>query len=258
MPTKGNQFKTNTLRDDTKPDRSSPKSEKGKASRQKQEKMPSFNLRDGRVAKIAGLFFLVMSVFFLIAFTSYLFTWQEDQSYVSRANGGWHNLFKTQQELLDNGIKNPMVDNWLGKFGALLSNQFIFEWFGIASFLFVFVFFIIGYRLLFRVRLYPVSKTLGYSFFLLIFISITLGFFHAFFSDAPHFLEGNFGFWSNRILDAQVGEAGIAGILVFAALTVLIIAYNIDFKIPRRQKGLNADVVDAVVPEAFEREEDYL
>jgi S-DNA-T family DNA segregation ATPase FtsK/SpoIIIE len=257
MPTKGNQFKTNTLRDDTKPDRSSPKSEKEKASRQKQEKMPSFNLRDGRAAKIAGLFFLVMSVFFLIAFTSYLFTWQEDQSYVSRANGGWHNLFKTQQELLDNGIKNPMVDNWLGKFGALLSNQFIFEWFGVASFVFVFVFFIIGYRLLFKVRLYSASKTLAYSLFLLVFISVMLGFFHGFISDTPHFLEGNFGFWTNRLMDAQVGEAGTAGILVFAALTVLIIAYNIDFKMPRRGKKLNADVVPNVVPEPVDIADEY-
>ncbi|HZX59946.1 MAG TPA: DNA translocase FtsK 4TM domain-containing protein, partial [Mucilaginibacter sp.] len=254
MPTKGNQFKTNTLRDDTKPDKSSSKSEKEKPSKQKQEARTPFKVGDGRLVKITGLFLLIMSMFFLVAFTSYLFTWQEDQSYVTPANGGWHNLFKTQQELIDNGLKTPVVENWLGKFGALLSNQFIFEWFGVASFLFVFVFFIIGYRLLFRVRLYPVSKTLGYSFFLLIFISITLGFFHAFISDAPHFLEGNFGFWSNRLLDAQVGEAGTAGILVFAALTALIIAYNIDFKIPsRRKKELNADVVDAVVPEAFER-----
>ncbi len=165
MPTKGNQFKTNTLRDEPKSDRLRRKAEKEKASRQKQEKMPVFNLQDGRAAKIAGLFLLIMSVFFLIAFTSYLFTWQEDQSYVSPANGGWHNLFKTQQELIDNGIKNPIVDNWLGKFGALLSNQFIFEWFGMASFVFVFVFFIVGYRLLFRVRLYSLTKTLAYSFF---------------------------------------------------------------------------------------------
>ena len=176
---------------------------------------------------------MILSVFFLIAFTSYLFTWQEDQCYVSAANGGWHNLFKTQQELIDNGIKSPVVENWLGKFGALLSNQFIFQWFGIASFLFVFVFFIVGYRLLFKVRLYPLGKTVGYSVFLLVFVSITLGFFHAFVSDVPHFLEGNFGFWSNRLLDAQIGRAGVAGILVFAALTVLIIAYNIDFRIPR-------------------------
>ncbi|HVV53944.1 MAG TPA: hypothetical protein VHC47_01390, partial [Mucilaginibacter sp.] len=126
MPTKENKFKTNTIRDNTRPDRSSSKSEKEKPSKTKQEKQPSFNLGDGRLAKITGLFLLILSVFFLIAFTSYLFTWQQDQSYVSAANGGWHNLFKTQQELMDAGIKNPVVENWLGKFGALLANQFIF------------------------------------------------------------------------------------------------------------------------------------
>jgi S-DNA-T family DNA segregation ATPase FtsK/SpoIIIE len=257
MPIKGNQFKSNTLRDDNKPDRSSSKGERAKPVKQKQEKMPRFDLSDGRLAKIAGLFLLVMSVFFLIAFTSYLFTWQDDQSYVLPANGGWHNLFKTQQELLDNGLKTPVVDNWLGKFGALLSNQFIFEWFGIASFLFVFVFFIVGYRLLFKVRLYSASKTIGYSLFLLIFISIALGFFHAFFSDVPHYLEGNFGFWTNRLMDAQVGQAGTAGVLIFAGLAVLIIAYNIDFKLPRRAKGLNADVVGDVVPHAVDIEDEY-
>ena len=256
MPTKGNQFKTNTIRDD-KSDRSSQKSEK--ASKQKQERTPSFRPNDGRYAKIAGLFLLILSVFFLIAFTSYLFTWQEDQSYVSPANGGWHNLFKTQQELIDNGLKNPVVENWLGKFGALLSNQFIFQWFGVASFIFVFVFFIVGYRLLFKVRLYPIGKTTAYSLFLLIFTSVALGFFHAFFSDVPHFLEGNFGFWTNRLMDAQIGQAGTAGVLIFAALTVLIIAYNIDFKMPSRKANeLNPDLVDQVVPEAYEREEDYL
>jgi len=258
MPTKGNQFKSNTSRDDNKPDRSSSKGEKERPAKQKQEKMPAFNLGDGRLAKIAGLFLLILSVFFLIAFTSYLFTWQQDQSYVTPANGGWHNLFKTTQELIDNGVKTPIVDNWLGKFGALLSNQFIYEWFGVASFLFVFVFFIVGYRLLFKIRLYSVSKTLGYSFFLLIFISLALGFFHGFFSDTPHYLEGEFGFQTNRMLDVQIGQAGTAGLLIFAALTALIIAYNIDFKIPRREKGLAPDVVPVVAPEAYEREEDYL
>jgi S-DNA-T family DNA segregation ATPase FtsK/SpoIIIE len=257
MPTKGNQFKTNTIKDDSKSDRPSQKSER--PSKQKQERTPPFTLNDGRYAKVAGLFLLILSVFFLIAFTSYLFTWQEDQSYVSPANGGWHNLFKTQQELIDNGLKNPVVENWLGKFGALLSNQFIFQWFGVASFIFVFVFFIVGYRLLFKVRLYPLGKTTAYSLFLLIFTSVTLGFFHAFFSDVPHFLEGNFGFWTNRLMDAQVGQAGTAGILIFAALTVLIIAYNIDFNIPaRKKKELNEDVVANVAPEIYEREEDYL
>lgn len=234
MPVKGNQFKSNSFKEDNEP-RERVKSEKEKYAKPKPQKMPSFNINDGRLIKIVGLIFLLLSVFFLVAFTSYLFTWQQDQSYVSPANGGWHNLFKTTQELTDNGLKNPVVENWLGKFGALLSNQFIYQWFGIASFIFIFVFFVIGYRLLFKVRLFSISKTLGYSFFGIIFCSLAIGFFHAFIIDYPHFLEGEFGFWGNRLLDAQIGQTGVAGLLIFAALTLLVVAYNIDFKIPKRE-----------------------
>jgi S-DNA-T family DNA segregation ATPase FtsK/SpoIIIE len=128
------------------------------------------------------------------------------------------------------------VQNWLGKFGALLSHQFIYEWFGIASFLFIGIFFIIGYRMLFKIKVLSIPKTIAYSFFLLLFISVSLAFFHAFIIDYPHYLEGEFGFWTNRLLQAQIGNAGIAGLLAFAGLTVLIIAYNIDFKLPERNQ----------------------
>ena len=235
MPVKGNQFKSNSFKEDNEP-RQSTKSEKEKYARPKVPKLPTFDLNNGRFIKVVGLFFLILTIFFLVAFTSYLFTWQQDQSYVSPANGGWHNLLKTTQELQDNGIKNPVVENWLGKFGALLSNQFIYEWFGIASFIFIFVFFVIGYRLLFKVKLFSIPKTLAYSFFCIVFLSIAVGFIHAFIGDYPHMLEGGFGYWTNLLLDAQIGQAGTGGILVFAALTVLIIAYNIDFKFPERKK----------------------
>jgi S-DNA-T family DNA segregation ATPase FtsK/SpoIIIE len=254
MPVKGNQFRSNSFKEENLPRQSSEKGSRERPVRPKVERMPVFDLQDGRVVKILGLFFLILSVFFAIAFTSYLFTWQQDQSYVSAANGGWGNLFKTQQELIANGIKNPVVENWLGKFGALLSNQFIFQWFGIASFIFVFVFFVIGYRLLFKVKLYSVAKTLGYAFFGLVFISIAIGFVHAFIIDYPHFLEGEFGYWSNRLLDAQIGQAGIGGILIFAALTVLIIAYNIDFKIPKRERkeAIADGSMDGFMPESID------
>jgi S-DNA-T family DNA segregation ATPase FtsK/SpoIIIE len=254
MPVKGNQFRSNTFKEENSPRESSEKRSKERAPKPKSERsMPSFNLQDGRAIKIAGLFFLLMSLFFLIAFTSYLFTWQQDQSYVSAANGGWHNLFTSQAELKLKGI-DP-VENWLGKFGALLSNQFIFEWFGIASFFFVFVFFVIGYRMLFKVRLFSAVRTLGYSFFGLIFTSVALGFFQAFIYDTPHFLEGNFGYWTNRLLDVQIGQSGTAGLLIFAALTVLIIAYNIDFKLPKRQPKETIPPVDGFEPtEAFNNE----
>ena len=260
MPPKANQFKSNSFRDENKPRQDSAKGERVRTIKPRLEKLPEFDLRNGRLVKIVGLFFLILAIFFFIAFTAYLFTWQQDQSYVSRANGGWHNLFKTQQELIDNGLKDPVVDNWMGKLGALLSDQFIYQWFGLASYIFVGIFVIIGYRLLFKVRLLSLSKTLAYSFFCIIFFSIAIGFVHAMVSDYPHFLEGEFGFWSNRLLNAQIGQAGTGCLLIFAALTVLIIAYNIDFKLPERKAkgGLMPDHVDGgVFPQAVGIEEEF-
>ena len=233
MPLKGNQFRnSNSFRDEP---RANPAS-KQRDSNQSADAIPKFKFNDGRLSKIIGLFFLIVSIYFMVAFTSYLFTWKDDQSYVMDANGGWSNLLKTQLELTKAGLNQSVVQNWLGKFGALLSHQFIYEWFGVASFLFIGIFFIIGYRMLFKIKVLSIPKTLAYSFFLLLFISISLAFFHSFIIDYPHYLEGEFGFWTNRLLQAQIGNAGIAGLLAFAGLSVLIIAYNIDFKLPERNK----------------------
>ena len=242
MPLRGNQFKSNSFNEEPRP-----KVVRGTYSpKEKGETLPKFNFNDGRVVKIVGLFFLIISLYFLVAFTSYLFTWQEDQSYVLDANGGWNNLFKAP-EAVHSGAVTHDVENWLGKLGALLSHQFIYEWFGVSSFLFIGVFFIVGYRMLFKVKLFSVIKTLGYSFFLLLFISVSLAFFHSFFSDYPHFLEGEFGFRTNRLLEIQIGNSGIAGLLAFSGLTALIIAYNIDFKLPERRK-----TVPEVIPEEID------
>jgi S-DNA-T family DNA segregation ATPase FtsK/SpoIIIE len=71
--------------------------------------------------------------------------------------------------------------------------------------------------------------------------------------DYPHYFEGGFGFWSNRLLRAQVGPAGTGGVLIFLALTVLVIAYNIDFKIPKRKNRPVAEMeVDEIAPEPVE------
>jgi S-DNA-T family DNA segregation ATPase FtsK/SpoIIIE len=235
MPVKGNQFRTNSFKDDDAPRKPGAKAERPKPIKQQGERLPIFNLRDGRLLKITGLFFLVLSAFFLIAFTSYMFSWQQDQSWVAPANGGWANLFKSPKELIESGITNP-IENWLGVFGALLANQFIYQWFGVASFLFVFIFFVIGFRLVFKIRLFSISKMLAYSLFGIVFISVSIGFIHAMVADYPHFLEGEFGYWSNRLLSVQIGSAGTGCVLIFAGLAVLVIAYNIDFKLPARKE----------------------
>jgi S-DNA-T family DNA segregation ATPase FtsK/SpoIIIE len=246
MSVRGNQFKSNSFRNESS-DKPGQKPAGARKFKEQQEVMPKLDLKDGRIVKIAGLVFIILSLYLLIAFTSYLFTWEDDYSYVIDANGGWSNLFKTYEELQQVNIP-PVVQNWLGKIGALLSHQFIYEWFGVASFLFIFVFFVIGYRLLFKVRIFSMEKTLGYSLFFLLFLSLTFGFGHAFLSDTPHFLEGEFGYWSNKLLVAQIGVAGVGGLIAFLALAVLIIAYNIDFKLPGRKQSAE----DAIVPEVPE------
>ncbi|MDR6784940.1 S-DNA-T family DNA segregation ATPase FtsK/SpoIIIE [Pedobacter africanus] len=250
MSVRGNQFKSNSFKNEAG-DKQNSRSSATRPFKERTEILPRFDFQDGRFVKIVGLLFVILSLYFLIAFTSYLFTWQEDYSYVIDANGGWDNLFKTYEELQQVNIP-PVVQNWLGKIGALLSHQFIYEWFGLASFLFIFVFFVIGYRLLFKVKIFAIEKTLGYSLFFLLFISLTLGFAHSFFSNTPHYIEGEFGYWTNKLLVAQIGVAGVGGLIAFLALTVLIIAYNIDFKIPERKKKEAAFIPD--VPENVELE----
>jgi DNA segregation ATPase FtsK/SpoIIIE, S-DNA-T family len=168
---RGNQIKSNTIK--TEPnvtEATDLKSAKAKPNAASFVNNIQFN--NQRAVKIVGLFLLLLALYFLVAFTSYLFSWQDDQSYVIDANGGWANLFKTLAELKSNTAINPDIQNWAGKLSALLAHQFIYEWFGVASFIFVAIFVVVGYRLLFKVKLYSIPKTLGYGLFFLVFISL--------------------------------------------------------------------------------------
>src|SRR6185312_8519426 len=78
-------------------------------------------IRDERTHKITGAVFLLISIFLFIAFTSYLFTWREDQSLVRGIS-----VFSPAQ--------NDKVANLLGSLGAHVSYFFFFNGFGVASY----------------------------------------------------------------------------------------------------------------------------
>ncbi|WP_313261759.1 DNA translocase FtsK 4TM domain-containing protein [Sphingobacterium sp.] len=200
--------------------------------RAKTKSFDQFNFSEGqrKALKILGLFLLLLAGLFTVAFVSYLFTWQSDQSYIAQSNGGWSTLMQTTEEIHDETIETPIVQNKLGKFGALLANQFIYEWFGVASFLFILVLFVIGYKFLYKRSILPVWKTVIYSLVAIILLSITLGFAQDFISNTPHILEGKFGFWTNQILKNQIGTVGTGGLLVFIFLTALVLLYNYDLR----------------------------
>ena len=200
--------------------------------RAKTKSFDQFNFSEGqrKALKILGLFLLLLAGLFTVAFVSYLFTWQSDQSYIAQSNGGWSTLMQTTEEIHDETIETPIVQNKLGKFGALLANQFIYEWFGVASFLFILVLFVIGYKFLYKRSILPVWKTVIYSLVAIILLSITLGFAQDFISNTPHILEGKFGFWTHQIPKNQIGTVGTGGLLVFIFLTALVLLYNYDLR----------------------------
>jgi len=206
--------------------------------RVKTKSFDQFNFSEGqrKALKILGLFLLLLAGLFTVAFVSYLFTWQTDQSYIAQSNGGWSTLMQTSEEIHDEAIDTPIVQNKLGKFGALLANQFIYEWFGVASFLFILILFVIGYKFLYKRSILPVWKTVLYSIITIIILSITLGFAQDFISNTPHILEGKFGFWTNQILKNQIGTVGTGGLLVFIFLTALVLLYNYDLRFSFQSK----------------------
>lgn len=196
--------------------------EKQSAKKEKKEVEPKTKKAlDSRIVKIAGLLLLLFSLYLFVAFFSYLFTWAEDQSVVKGARLGI---------VLD--AANHKVENWLGILGAMVSHIFMFRWFGISSFLIAFCSFLIGYRFLFKVSILKLNRTIAYSIFFLVFISISTAFIISFVKTDMYFLAGAYGIQMNEWFNNVIGKTGTAGLLVFSALTCLIITYNTEFKSP--------------------------
>ena len=178
-------------------------------------------LKDERTHKIFGLFLLLMSVYMLIAFTSYFFTWKNDQSLVT---GSWFDLLR---------FSDKQVDNWLGKLGAIVSHQFMYIWFGVAAYTFVLISFLGGFKILFQAALLPLKKTFRYCLLALLYLPPTLSFL---FSSKPDllFLGGGIGYQVNMWLTLSIGKAGTGFLLAFTGISFLVAIFNLNFKLPQR------------------------
>lgn len=176
---------------------------------------------DERTHKIIGLGCILFAIYLAVAFTSFLFTWQVDQSVVNDA--GWRMFLETNPEA---------AKNWMGKVGAVVSHLFIHRWFGIASYAFVLIFFLLGFRILFRRWMLPITATLKYSFFLIIWVSLTLGFICSL-GNAYYFLGGAFGYHGYQWIEGLIGSFGGPVFLFFYALVFAVAVWNINFYRPK-------------------------
>ncbi len=176
-------------------------------------------LADERFLKSMGILFVLFSVFLLLSCLSFFGSWESDQSLVRSISFGM--LSETQPIL---------ADNILGVLGAWLSYIFVYKGFGISSFAFVFLFFLLGVLLLTKLQPISISKTLRYSFFGGIWVSLTMGF--LFHNQAP-ILAGSFGHFGNEYLKGLIGNTGIGFGLLAYGLIFLTAVFNINFYAPK-------------------------
>lgn len=168
-------------------------------------------LADSRTRTILGLFFILLSAFLTLSFISYLIVGFVDQSQLQ--GHSWTKL------LFDPDV---LMDNWMGKLGAALGHIFIYNWFGIAAFLFPFLLLLVGFQILFRKRLLPINKSLKHSLFFLYVLPLSMGFLFA----ENSLLSGALGFQLNRWTSSLIGSVGTALLLLFVSVVYLAVVFN--------------------------------
>ena len=155
---------------------------------------------------IIGITLMLIAVSLLISFISYLWNWQADQSVISSF---WN--------------RDIEVKNLLGKVGANLGHIFLYKWFGIASFVFVYLIGKAGLIISLKLDSAGYLKNLFKNLILILWISVALGFFF----DALPILGGIFGYEINDISSIYIGNIGVAIVLFFSLIAWLVFRFNI-------------------------------
>ena len=233
MPKESNEYieletegKKETLETKSKKSGSKKRSSKKKKRKKKSSKKmnlfkPIVDLFDEKNRKLnntVGAIFSLFAIYQLLAFISYLFTWKQDQNLVIN-KGLFSFLFDGEQEI--------EISNHLGKLGAWLSHKFIYDWFGLSSFLFPFVFIVIGLFLLFRIKLLPISRTIGYSIVGIVVISMCMGYIT---NEASFAYGGTIGYEFNSWLKLTLGGFGAFLFLAVITFISIVLLFNPDFK----------------------------
>ena len=205
-------------------------------------------IKDERLHKIVGLILTLGSSFMLIAFTSFLFSWQADQSLVE--NLTW-DMFGT--------IEPDAAENLLGKLGAWIAYICIYKGFGVASYCFVIISIALGIKLLTSLEPIKIIKTLKYSFFVLIWLSLSLG---TIFTDTMQILGGTFGHFGFLYLKGLIGTIGVALFLICYLLVFMVAVFNIKFyepkPLPEKAGEENSSIPPAIIDEAQAHESETL
>ncbi len=208
------------------------------STKKNEKKVPFF--RNEKFRFIFGLIILLVAVYLLIAFISFLFNGAADQSKFD---------LNLKEFVLDREIN---VQNIAGKTGAYLSEIIINKGFGVASFLFVYILVVTGLRIISR-NLIRFRRNIAYSLITLIWISLTLGLLF------PKSESGSFIYWGgwygyvlSTWLSSLIGFIGLIFLLVITGIILVIVRFenSYDFvkKMVARKAPVEEEREDEIMP----------
>jgi S-DNA-T family DNA segregation ATPase FtsK/SpoIIIE len=232
MAAKGNTLKKNRPKEEPE--------EKPRKSKQGSKTTMPVWLTDGRIGKITGVFLILLSIYLLFAFSSYLFQyfkWDADDIF---------SHFSFKEVLFDDSVQ---ADNWTGRLGAAISILFIKKGFGISSYLFILILFIAGLKLSLKVSVIPLWKTIMNSLAGIIWLTVAFGF--IFRNSALAILGGVTGYQSAFWLEGLLGKTGTLILLLFTLVSFLVFAFNMPLSLPKPPQSdedlSDTDNLDALV-----------
>ncbi len=186
----------------------SSKAKKGKG----RGKFLSF-LKSQQTHLVFGVFVFSASIFLLISFYSFLQVWKKDQSILD--------------DLTD---KSLTAENILGRLGAEFAHFFVYEGFGVATFLFPILLFFTGLYIILNIPVKQLFRPWQIGLLMMIWLSLALGHF----KKDNELMGGKVGFEMNDFLEIYLGEIGVVLILVFSFLIFVILRFKIT---PQRIKS---------------------
>ncbi len=155
---------------------------------------------------VLGCLLVLFALGLLFAFISFYLYGQDDQSTLNRF---------TQRD--------EQVENWLGKAGAFLADLIVYKGFGLASFLFVRLFFLTGIFLILELPIKKLKSVWFWDLFAICLISVLFGFFA---TTLPE-LAGTVGYELNFFLQDYLGKTGALLVLIFGVIIYLVFKIRI-------------------------------
>ncbi len=188
------------------------KGPKKSTNKRKAKKAPF--LKNEKVRFITGTIIILVAVYFLIAFISFLFYGAADQS---KLDLSWSELVFNRE------IK---VENKAGKTGAWIAETVINKGFGIASFLFIYILTISGLRIINR-SFVRFRRNFVYSLVTLIWFSLAFGLLFTK-SENGSFIYwgGQYGYVLSTWLSTLIGFVGMVFLLIITGLILVIVRFE--------------------------------